>query len=249
MSTIETLTPEQAQVEYNVLLEQKTAYQQAGMDKKVAEWDYKIKHLEMSQKYEQITLHDIAKSFGIEGLNRALSDRRLKVEEEAKKICGDLLHVKKLSESKLYSFMDANSWRYSKDPEVSAKIMELLTPKLSGTALQLFQAMFAIKGTQASKKVAFIRIDRVRDYTQDDNPPMPELLKLVEARYDKGFDEYYIAYPVIDEEKQIDPIFFGVLRNPSKNDYHEISSWWNDITLDMIPRFNLGDMFKIAEWI
>ena len=85
---------------------------------------------------------------------------------------------------------------------------------------------------------------------QNDNPPMEELLKVVQAKTANLFHTLYIAFPMIDYEKQVDPIIFGTLQDPTKQ-YNELSQWNNEITLDMLDwsHNDLGDMYKIAEWV
>lgn len=254
---------------YEDLIEERTAFESAGMTNKVKEWDYKIEALELSQKYPRITFRDIAKEFGIEGLQKAVDARvakqkadKWKLIDQAKDICKDVLNVKKMSESSMYAFMDKTKWRYEGNAELTQEIMEILSPKLTGTVKHLFEQIFMINRKKAvveSDKVAFIKVERVSDYTQNDNPPMEELMKLVSARVDGIFDELYIAYPMIDNLKQIDPIFFGVKRNPSKT-YDSLDGakdrftgrigfLANDqITLDRLDSINIGDMYKVGQW-
>lgn len=258
METTLTQTP------YEQLLEERTAYQEAGMVAKVAEWDYKIKVLEVSQKYAHVTFSDMAEEFGIKGLNEAVAKRQAEqakhkreVKEKAEKMCGELLKSRVIGESKLYAFIDAYSWQYKNDPEMTEAIMELVIPKLSGTAAKMFKTMFAIKNMEKQgwegDKVAFIKVERVEDYQQNDNPPFAELCKLVEAKVSNVFDTLYIAYPMIGTVKKIDPIFFGTLQNPNVK-YDNIDGigsgmfFNNSITEDRLETVNIGDMFKIAQW-
>ena len=238
------------QSDYDRLLEERTAYQQSGMDAKVAEWDFKIKSLEASAKYVKLSFQDIAEKFGIKGLNEALSRRGRELEEKAKDLCGDLLKKKRISESAMYGFIDAVSFRIADDNELKAKVIELLSPKLSGTAEKLFRAMFALKSVEVDQgnKVAFIRIEKVEDYKQNDNPPFEELLKVVDAKVSNFFHTLYIAFPMIGYEKQIDPVIFGTLRNPSAS-YNELEEGWNnELTIDRLDWLNIGNMYSIAEW-
>jgi len=272
---METKTQEQIQSEYDQLLEERSAYQQAGMTAKVAEWDYKIKVLEVSQKYERITFADMANEFGIKGLNEAIAKRkeeqdaklqaeaqkRREVKEKAKKICGELLQNKKIGESKLYAWIDKYSWQYENDPEITSAIMELVIPKLSPTVATLFKTMFRVKDAEQTSrfnweddKVAFVKVERIEDYTQNDNPPFEELVKLVQAKVTNVFQTLYIAYPMIDTEKQIDPIFFGVLQNSNEkyDRLNDLGDGWffnHSITEDRVDKINIGDMFKIAQWV
>ncbi len=254
---------------YQDLLEERSAFQAAGMTAKVNEWDYKINTLELAQKYPRITFKDIAKEFGIEGLQKAVDARvakqkadKWKLVDQAKDICKEVLHVKKMTESGMYAFMDKTKWRYEGNAELTQEIMEILSPKLTGTVKQLFEQIFMInrkKSLVESDKVAFIKIERISDYTQNDNPPMEELMKVVSAQVDGIFDELYIAYPMIDNLKQIDPIIFGVKRNPSKK-YDSIDGakdrftgrmgfLANDqITVDRLDSINIGDMFHVGQW-
>jgi len=244
-----TQNAQETQAEYDKLLEERTAFEQAGLTAKVGEWDYKIKSLEVSQKYEKIDLKHIAESFGIEGLNRSLAERKNKLKAEAKEICGDLLKSKRVSESKMYDFIDKTAFRYDNNPELKEEILRLLVPKLSGTALKIFQTMFKIKDMEnTGNKIAFIKIEKVDKYTQNDNPPMSELLKVVQANTQGLFIALYIAYPMIAYEKQVDPIILGTIQNPNES-YEKLSNWNNEITIDMLDFLNIGDMYKVAEWI
>ena len=84
-------------------------------------------------------------------------------------------------------------------------------------------------------------------------------MKLVNAKHSGVFDILYVAYPMIDIVKQIDPIFFGVKRNPNK-EYDNLDGFKaehssgfgfqsNDtITINALDSVNLGDMFKIGQW-
>lgn len=271
METIEI----QAQTAYDQLIEERAAYHQAGMTAKVAEWDYKIKVLEVSQKYAPVTFRDMAEEFGLKGLNEAVAKRQAEMEKElqgqvqrkreltekAEKLCGDLLKSRVIGESKLYAFIDAYSWQYKNDPEMTAAIMELVIPKLSPTAAKMFKTMFAIKNMETKQRftwqdtpVAYIKVERVEDYQQNDNPPFAELCKLVEAKVSNVFDTLYIAYPMIGTVKKIDPIFFGTLQNPNVK-YDNIDGigsgmfFNNSITEDRLEKVNIGDLFKIAQWI
>lgn len=254
---------------YDELIEERAAFAQAGMTAKVKEWDYKINALELAQKYPLITFRDIARELGIEGLQKAVDARvskqwenKRKLEDQAKEILGNLLHAKKISESGMYTFIDQNSWRYANNPELTAEIMELLTPKLTGTAKILFETMFMANRKKAvveAGKVAFIKVERIADYSQNDNPPMLELMKAVEARLSGIFDELYIAYPMVGHLKQIDPIIFGTKVNPSKPhnpldgtlDRHPSGFGFmanDEITMDRLDKTNFGEMFKVSQW-
>ena len=271
METIEI----QAQTAYDQLLEERAAYHQAGMTAKVAEWDYKIKVFEVSQKYAPITFKEMAEEFGLKGLNEAVAKRKADIEKEmqtraqhkreirekAEKMCGDLLKSRVIGESKLYAFIDAHAWQYKNDPEMTEAIMELVIPKLSSTAAKMFKTMFAIKNMEKQsvnnwqgEPVAYIKIERVEDYKENDNPPFEELCKLVEAKVSNVFQTLYIAFPMVGTVKQIDPIFFGVLQNPNTKydriDGLSINRFFNNtITEDRLEAVNIGDMFRIADWV
>lgn len=255
--------------ELDNLMEERSAFLAAGMTKKVAEWDYKIKSLEISAKYPRITFADIAKEFNIAGLQKAVDgvvnkqwEKKRKLQEAAKEMCHEVINAKKMSEAQLYRFIDQNKWRYESNPELTSEIVELLLPKLTGTVKILFESVFMAK-RQAAKveigKTAFIKIERVADYEQNDNPPMRELMKLVQAKHSGIFKDLYIAYPMIDNLKQIDPIFFGVDKIEGKQydslngfkDRHTsgIGFMSNDeVTMDRLNSINIGDMYKIAQW-
>jgi len=245
-------TAEQKNSEYDNLMEERTAFEQAGMDAKVAEWDHKIAVVEVGQKYEKIDFQHIADQFGIQGLNEALAGRKRRTEDEAKKIIGDqMLKAKVISETKMYDFIDRNAFRYADKPEIGEEILKLLSPKLKGTAQKIFSTMFKIKNIEnaGEKKIAFIKIEKVENYIQNDNPPMEELIKVVQAKTANLFHCLYIAFPMIGYEKHIDPIIFGTLQNPNAQ-YNELSpNLNNELSIDMLDWLNLGDMFKIAEWI
>jgi hypothetical protein len=261
---METTKQAQFQAEYDNLLEELTAFQQAGMTGKIAEWEYKIKTLEVAQQYPRITFREMASEFGIQGLQESLetasqakAQKRRENEEKAKKMCTELLQNKRMiSESKLYSFIDARSWQFSNDPEMTQAIMELLIPKLSPTVANMLRTLLKVKETDEINKriregnrIAFIRVERVEDYTQNDNPPLAELVKLVQARVANIFETLYIAYPMIDTRKAIDPIFFGTLQNPSQR-YDQLDGVRNNtITEERMDSVNIGDMYKIAQWI
>jgi hypothetical protein len=254
---------------YDELIEERAAFAGAGMAAKVAEWDFKINAAELERKYPRITFREIAKELGIEGLQKAVDARvnkqweaKRKLVDTAKEICGELLQVKKLSESKMYDFINKNQWRYANDPELTSEIMELLTPKLTGTVKTLFETMFMAnrkKVVVEAGKVAFIKVERISDYSQNDNPPMVELMKAVEARLSGIFDELYIAYPMVGHVKQIDPIIFGTKVNPNKPhspldgamDRHPSGMGFlanDEITMDRLDSRNFGEMFKVGQW-
>jgi len=268
-------TTQITQTDYDQLIQERSAYQQAGMTAKVEEWDYKIQVAEVSQKYAPITFKEMAEEFGLKGLNEAVKKRQaelnIKVQsqaqhkrelkEKAKKMCGELLKKRVISESALYTFIDQHSWQYENDPEMTQAIMELVIPKLSPTIASMFRTIFTVKKIEETKeqnweeeKIAFIKVEKVENYTQNDNPPFEELCKLVTAKVSNLFHTLYIAYPMIATEKQIDPIFFGTLRNPNVQ-YDHLNglnnSWFfnHSITEDRLESINIGDMFKIAQWV
>jgi hypothetical protein len=271
---------------YEELLEERQAFFAAGMVNKVKEWDYKINVKELEGKYKRITLRDIANELGIGGLQKAVDEKiaeqnaaiakqnaaaKAKVAElnlKAKDICKDILKLPTISEAKMYAFIDMHSFRWANDPELTAAIMELLSPKLNGTIKHLFKQIFMINAKKIvtnlknpeADKVAFMKIERVADYKQNDNPPMMELMKAVVANVSGIFDELYIAYPMIDRLKHIDPIIFGVKKDPLKK-YDDLNGWKdhhttgigymanNEITLERIDSLNFGDLFHVAQWM
>lgn len=262
----ETNTSTSTSTEYENLLLERSAFEQAGMTNKVEEWDYKIRLAEISQKYETVTFEDMAVAFGIEGLQKAVEDKqgqqavqRRETKEKAIALLGDLYKSKKIAESKLWAFIDQNSWKFDNDPEMKSAIMEVVIPKVGKTLASVLRATFQIKKYEEHRvwerdKIAFIKIEKVEDYSQNDNPPMEELTKLVQAKNDNIFDELYIGYPMIDTVKQIDPIFFGTVRNPTEkiDELDGLGSdlFFNDsITLERLNTVNIGKMFKIAEWV
>ena len=256
----------QAQEVYDNLLMERGAFSQANMDAKVEEWDYKIKRHELSQKYETVTFSDMAESFGIEGLQKAVDGKKAQMaiesremKEKAKKLLGDLFKAKKISESKLWDFIDKYSWQFDNDPKMKQAIMEVVLPKVGKTLASVLRATFQIKKVEAYRtfeadKVAFIKIEKVSEYQQNDNPPIEELNKLIDAQIEGLFEELYIAYPMIDTVKQIDPIFFGTITDPTKQ-YDDVTTFGadmffnNSVTLERLEKVNIGEMFKIAEWI
>ena len=127
---------------YEDLLEERTAFEAAGMTNKVKEWDYKINVKELEGKYKRITFRDIANEFGIDGLQRAVdakiaeqnsiiakknADAKAKVkalELKAKDICKDMLKLPSISEAKMYAFIDLHQWRWANDPELTSAVLE-----------------------------------------------------------------------------------------------------------------------------
>jgi len=256
----------QEQEQYDNLIMERGAFLQANMTAKVEEWDYKIKHLEISQKYSPVTFNDMAESFGIEGLQKAvdLKKQQMAVESremkaKAKTICGDFLKVKKIGESKLWDFIDKHSWQWANDPTMTQAVMEIILPKLHVGLQGILRATFSLKKIETYRsfeadKVAFIKIERIEDYQQNDNPPHEELAKLIQAQNDSLFEAIYIGYPMIDKVKELDPIFFGVIQDPTKS-YSDVNGFGSDwlandsVTLERLNTVNIGEMFKIAEWI
>lgn len=180
----------------------------------------------------------------------------------------DILKLPTISEAKLYDFIDKRQFLWANDPELTSAIMEVMTPKLKGTIKTLFSQMFMVNRKKIvtnlrnpdAGKVAFIKVERIADYRQDDNPPMMELVKVVEAKISGIFDELYIAYPMIDHLKHIDPIIFGVKKDPSKHydsldgfkDHHHRGMGYipnSEITLDRLDSINLGTMFHVGQWV
>jgi len=240
------------QEQYDSLLEEKSAFQQAGMDAKVKEWDHKLECLEIGTKYPKITMKEIADKLGMDGLNHAVAMKNMENEDKFEKYCGSLLSKSRISETQLYTFLDQNDWKWKKDTEITKEIIRLLAPKLSSThARKQFELMFKIDDIETPKsdaKMAVVKIERIEDYSQNDNPPMEELLKVVTAKVANLFHTLYIAYPMIGRQKDVDPIIFGVLRDPNKS-YSELNEWNSELTTEQTDFANLGEMYQVAQWV
>lgn len=177
-------TIELKSTDYDNLFEEKLAFQQAGMTQKVKEWDYKIRLLEVSSQYSKITIKEIYKQFGIEELNKILAGQNDVFGDKAREICEEIIHFRTISESKLYDFIDRNKFRYENDPKVTREIFKLISKKLSKNQQIFFKQLFALdKGI--TEKVAFVKIEKIKNYKQNDNPPMQELMKVVFAKNKK----------------------------------------------------------------
>jgi hypothetical protein len=252
------------QTPYESLLEERSAFLQAGMTAKVAEWDFKLKSLETAEKYPRIDFNHIANEFGIEGLNQALDTKRqaqsakiLELDEKAKGYCKDLFKKSRLSETAVYSFIDSAGWQWENDPEMTARIIQVLAPKLaSRVARTTLEMAFKIKEVELERidyRTAFVKIQKIENYQQNDNPPMTELLKTVNANLSGIFHQLYIAYPMIDNVKQIDPIIFGTLQDPTKQydelDESSFNGWMTDISMERLDSVNFGDMYEVAQWV
>lgn len=73
---METINTQILQTEYDQLVEERLAFNEAGMKAKVQEWDYKIKVCEAKMKYPVITFDQISNDLGIAGLNKVLDERK-----------------------------------------------------------------------------------------------------------------------------------------------------------------------------
>jgi len=262
-NTQNTQTAQEAQLAYESLLEEQSAFRQAGMHAKVEEWDFKIKSLEMAQKYTKIDFKYIADEFGIEGLSEAVADKHIADEEKMQEYCGKLWGKTRLSETALYSFVDDNDWKWGKDPEITKQVMQFLAPKLASIhARKQFALIYKLDSIQPQvkqMKQAFIKVEKISDYMQNDNPPNAELLKVVEANVSNLFHCLYIAFPMVGHVKQIDPIIFGILKDPTK-DYDSLDGnkvytesfgfQANDeLTANNMNQINIGDMYQVAQWV
>jgi hypothetical protein len=267
---IKTQTSQASQIEYDVLLEQRAEFQQAGMTAKVAEWDYKIKTLEIAnmkdengnQKYPVIDFAYIAKELGIEGLNQQLRTNERVLKEQVRKYCGKLYDKPQISGRELDEVYNSK-WQWSNDEKMTKEIMKHLTPKLrSKTDRDLYAKVFMLDsrdendGNQYLGVKAFIKVQRLADYIQNDNPPKAELYKIIEGNTSNLFHCLYIAYPMIKEHKEIDPIVFGVLQDPTKSydTLDDTNNEWgmsnSEITLDNLNwSVNLGIMHNMAQWV
>jgi len=256
-----------SQIEYDVLLEQRAEFQQAGMDAKVLEWDYKIHTLEIDnmkdengeQKYPEITFGDIAKELGIEGLNAQLRENERVLAEKVRQYCGKTYDKPKIAGYELDKVLEGK-WQWSDDANMTKEIMKHLTPKLRSKAERdFYEKVFMLdrmKETDISFGTkAFIKVQRLSDYIQNDNPPSDELKKIIEGNVSNLFHCLYIAYPMIKEHKQVDPIVFGTLQDPSKrydvlNDSNQEYGFSNsEITMDSLNNWlDLGNMRQLAHW-
>jgi len=254
--TDNTQNTQETQTAYESLLEEQSAFRQAGMHAKVEEWDFKIKSLEMAQKYQRIDFEHISKEFGIEGLNEAVATKFIADEEKMQEYCGELWGKSRISETALYSFVDSNDWKWGKDPEITKEVMKFLTPKLASVhARKQFALMYKLDSIQPQVKQmqeAFIKVEKISDYMQNDNPPGAELLKVVEANLSNMFHCLYIAFPMVGNVKEVDPIIFGTLQDPTKN-YDSLDDTWgdwkSDINMERLKEVNFGDMYQVAQWV
>lgn len=267
MNTVTTPQSAQAsQIEYDVLLEQKEAYRLAGFDSKVAEWDFKITEIEINnilddngnQKFPIINMEYIAKELGIEGLNAQLAENERLIQENLRRYCGALYNKPKISGAELDKIID-NKWQWSNDEKMTKEIMKFLTPKLRSKAERdFYEKVFMldkINNLEISYGVkAFIKIQRLADYNQNDNPPNAELQKIIEGNVSNLFHCLYIAYPMIKEHKEIDPIVFGVTQDPSKsygtlddsNSEYGFSN--SELTMNALNGLNIGVMRQLGQW-
>jgi hypothetical protein len=263
---VKTQSQQANQIEYDALLNLRESYRQAGFDAKVEEIDAQIKELEINgmldengdPKFPIITMEHIAKELGIDGLNAQLAENDRLMKENLRKFCGKLFDKRAISGAELDRLMD-NKWQWSNDEKITKEIMKYLTPKLrSKVDRELYEKVFMLESRNeldiSYGVKAFIKIQRLSDYNQNDNPPSAELQKIIEGNVSNLFHCLYIAYPMIKEHKQIDPIVFGTTQDPSKsystlddtNGEYGFSN--SELTMGRLNALNLGTMRQLGQW-
>ena len=241
------------QNQYDKLLEEKIAFEQAGMTKKVIEWNHKIKLFEIELKYEKITFENISKSLGIEGLNKSLEETNKKFltdRASAEDIVDDIFLREKIrsyiSESKVYELMDSVK-RFKKDNNyIDIVLLNRCLSKIKGTfAITVREMIRALeKNVINSSLEAKIIIEPIEQYKQNDNPPMEVLNKLITAKYSSLFSCFAVAYPIIDK-KAPDPIIVGIVLKENQIWQKQILNI-RDVKLNWFGNY---DMYKIGEWL
>lgn len=255
-----------AQSEYTALLEQRTAYQLAGMDAKVVEWDYKIKVSEASMRFDRTSFEAMGEQLGIAGLNEAIEKRKNLFKEQVEKAGVLAFNVTEpyfekhfLSESKLWEII--GDYRLKGNIIAMVEALKMLVDKTKGSVTIMLKELIKAKEKERKTEIevpeslqAYIKVIEIHEYNADDNPPMEVLTRTTSAKELEIFDTMYVAYPMIGEVKQIDPIIFGVIQNPNKDNYYDLKHldtfWLNgDTPFEYLKSFNIGDMFHIADWI
>ena|SRR4030042_400841 len=254
------------QSEYDMLIEQRMAYQQAGMDAKVNEWNYKIKVCEASMHFERTSFEAMGQELGIHGLNEAIEKRKshfLKTIESAKllalRVVEPYLDKAFISESKLWEVI--GDFRLGENIIAKVEALRLLSEKTKGSVTIMLREVIKEKTKERDANIeipedlqAYIKVEEIQVYKADDNPPMEVLKRLIDTKELEIFDTLYVAYPMIGRVKQIDPIIFGVIKNPNKSDYYNLkyleTFWLNgDSPFEFLKKLDIGDMFKVAQWI
>jgi hypothetical protein len=266
MNTVKTQSQQANQIEYDALLGLRESYRAGGFDAKVDEIDFQLKELEINgmideegnAKFPIITMEYIAKELGIDGLNAQLAENDRTLKEDLRRYCGKLFDKPQISGFELDALY-ANKWQWSNDEKMTKEIMKHLTPKLrSKVDRELYSKVFLLESRNeldiSFGVKAFIKIQKLADYKQNDNPPSDELQKIIEGNVSNLFHCLYIAYPMIKEHKEIDPIVFGTTQDPSKsystlddtNGEYGFSN--SELTMDRLNALDLGTMRQLGQW-
>ncbi|MBL8026319.1 MAG: hypothetical protein JNL74_07900 [Fibrobacteres bacterium] len=250
-------------IAYDLLIEELFAFEAAGMKAKADEWRVKVRIAEAAMQFKTISFVQIADEFGLAGLNKSLEERaRLEQnkEHEAMEIASEIakpyLEKRVLSEAKLWALIDETVSRSKGDPLVKFCVMKLLYPKTSGTVKILLKQLCQLDNKAASltrpstKLEAYIKLDPVDLYKQNDNPPLDVVKKLVDARQLGIFDALYVAYPMIGREKRIDPIFLGVIENGCETLRRQpIIRFNSEVDVAIAKAKYYGELFEIGRWL
>ena len=253
------------QTQYDQLVEEKIAFQEAGMDAKVAEWDHKIRLCEASMRYPLITFAEMSRNLGIESLKKAVQERNLRMAseiEKAKDLARDILgptRTSRISESKLWSIIHENDYRFVGNPLAKIEAMKMLVPKLSGTARNmLMYTLSETEKTAAEDQVspmieAYIKVVGIESYKENDNPPMDVLRQIAEAVKSNLFTALFVAFPMLGPVKQVDPIVFGLVSDHKRKlwgmDEEALLRFNRDVSVEDLEGLAFGNLFRITEWV
>jgi len=254
------------QSEYTALLEQRTAFKNADMTAKVEEWDYKIKVCEASMVFSKTSFEIMGEQLGIAGLNEAIGKRKALFSEKiiqakllALDVVQDYLDKSFISESKLWEVI--GHYRLKGNIVAMVEALKLLTDKTKGSVTIMLKEVIKAKENERETEIeipedlqAYIKVVEIHEYSANDNPPMEVLTRTISAKELEIFDTMYVAYPMIGRVKQIDPIIFGVIKNPNESNYYSLKNletfWLNgDTPFEFLKNLNIGNMFHIADWV
>ena len=245
------------------------AFKEAGMLEKVKEWKHKIKVCEARGLFQEISLSQIGTDLGVEGLQKVLDQRKVHIEGLKKdahlmayKIADPHLYNKRFSEAKMWAMFDENKHILDSNPYVRTELLGALQPILHGSIKLLVKSLLLQNDVKSLEKEikypeqiqAYVKIDRIDQYQQNDNPPLEVLMKVINSKKFNLFDEFYVAYPMIGPIKAIDPIIFGVIKKfigPFFNTFESVSSMFvkGNIPFETLKTIDMGHLFKIAEWV
>lgn len=169
------------------------------------------------------------------------------------------IHARAISESKLWSLMSASSYRFENNPLAKIEALKIALPKTRGTLRAVLEQTLNAENKKLKNKPipsrleAYVKLVGIEDYNADDNPPIEILKQIGTAKQTNLFTVFFVAYPMIGETKQIDPIVIGAIQNPQKH-YANVSSigkvWFNgDAPFEYLKSLDFGEMFRIAEWM